>query len=463
MRIRSVRGWLALTAGLVGLGLTGSVVDVSAASADSSLKHQGRVVVKHTGKGPTGYEVTFRYRDRDAKRVQIKGEWSFARPSELPQLSSTPGNMVQGQGLLPSAWKPGDFPLQSPNSTDPNFPVIDMTKGKNGEWTYTTPLPSGAFNYGFFIDCKSNDGSGCSEVPDPNNPTWALEQGITKTSYIPVSQVYVPSDPKFHTVDYSWQAPADAQGKLRHVAYSSPGHLTPVNENYAVVYTPPGYDAKRAKAYPTLYLSHGGGENEMGWTAQGQAQNILDNLIITGEIQPMVVVMPNNNGYAASTNSGAYRDDLKSNLIPWVEKNYNVSTSAKNRAFSGLSGGGSLTNYWMLYDTAEFGYYGVMSVGFPPGTVLTEEQITALKKTNIFFGSGWQDSIFADGFTLGGVQRHTGPAREVRTLTDAGLPVHVDFINGAHNWYTWRILLRDFLTRTAFWPSPAATWSSTAS
>ena len=110
--------------------------------------------VTHTGKGPTGYTVTFRYANPTAKKVQIKGEWYFARPSELPQIAATPDHpVVEGQGLLPTDWRPGDFPLQRPNSTGPNFPVADMTKGKDGVWTYTTPLPSGVFTYSFRVDC----------------------------------------------------------------------------------------------------------------------------------------------------------------------------------------------------------------------------------------------------------------------------------------------------------------------
>ncbi|MER5515719.1 hypothetical protein [Streptomyces sp. NPDC002763] len=27
-----------------------------------------------------------------------------------------------------------------------------------------------------------------------------------------------------------------------------------------------------------------------------------------------------------------------------------------------------------------------------------------------------------------------------------------DFVNGGHEWFVWRRLIRDFLTRTAFFP-----------
>ncbi len=47
-------------------------------------------MIKHTRRGPTGYEVTFRYYAPQATRVQIKGEWYFERPSELPQLAGAP-------------------------------------------------------------------------------------------------------------------------------------------------------------------------------------------------------------------------------------------------------------------------------------------------------------------------------------------------------------------------------------
>jgi enterochelin esterase-like enzyme len=412
--------------------------------------------VVHTGTAPTGYTVTFRYANPTAQKVQIKGEWYFERPSELPQLAATPDHpIVEGQALLPTDWRPGDIPLQHPNSTAPNFPVADMTKGKDGVWTYTIPLPSGVFTYAFFVDCAGPDRSKCKPIADPSNLAWTEKSGITDVSPVLNSQVYVPSDPKFNTVDYSWQSPAPTQGKLTHESYSSPGHVTPKDKNYLVIYTPPNYDPARAKPYPTLYLSHGGGENEMGWSTQGVAGNILDNLILSGQIQPIIVVMPNGGGFAQSTFNEAYDQDLIHNMIPYVEQHYHVSHSASDRAFSGLSMGGMLTNSFIIKHPEVFDYFGMMSAGLPPQNArLTPEQIAALKGKSIWIGGGWQDVIHAAGFNT----THTGPAREVSTFAQAGVPVTTNFIHGSHEWYVWRILLRDFLTRTAFLPPPYATW-----
>jgi enterochelin esterase family protein len=42
-----------------------------------------------------------------------------------------------------------------------------------------------------------------------------------------------------------------------------------------------------------LYLQHGSGENERGWTARGRANFILDNLIAEQRARPMIIVMKN--------------------------------------------------------------------------------------------------------------------------------------------------------------------------
>ena len=64
------------------------------------------------------------------------------------------------------------------------------------------------------------------------------------------------------------------------------------------IYTPPGYDENRDQRYPVLYLLHGAGEDERGWSTQGRMNFILDNLIAAGKAQPMIVVMENGGGSA---------------------------------------------------------------------------------------------------------------------------------------------------------------------
>lgn len=64
-----------------------------------------------------------------------------------------------------------------------------------------------------------------------------------------------------------------------------------------VVYLPPGYS--KDHKYPVLYLLHGAGDTETGWTQKGKAAAILDNLYADKKAVPMLVVMPN--GYAGAS------------------------------------------------------------------------------------------------------------------------------------------------------------------
>lgn len=411
----------------------------SGGTASSSVGRSNRFSpeVIRTGRPPTGYEVTFRFRDPTATSVQIKGEWYFSKPAQTTTTSS--------QGLLPSQWSPGDVPIAYPNSFAANWPVASMTENsRTGVWSYTTPLPSGVFNYGFFVNCSSPTQTGCTEIADPSNPPWNVRNGVTAGSTEPTSQVYVPSDRRFHTVNYWWQAPSRVHGSLVDVTYNSPLSQSPVGQNYLAIYTPPGYDPNRSTPYPTLYLSHGGGGNEVDWSTQGVAGNILDNLITTGEVQPMIVVMTNFNGFGGGCGTSSWETDYDQNLvsavIPYVQSHYNVSSEPSQRAFAGLSCGGDLAGTLLTNYTSEFGYFGLMSPA--PNTIgtLSASQQAAIKQVAVMVGGGWQDPL------------HPFALTDLTAVQSAGGEVFPDFINGGHEWYVWRILLRDFLTRVAFYP-----------
>ncbi|RZL13001.1 MAG: esterase, partial [Hymenobacter sp.] len=79
-----------------------------------------------------------------------------------------------------------------------------------------------------------------------------------------------------------------ATGRLDSISYPS---STVGTVRKALVYTPPGFSAK--KKYPVLYLLHGIGGDEKEWLRGGRPQVILDNLYAEGKLQPMLVVMPN--------------------------------------------------------------------------------------------------------------------------------------------------------------------------
>ncbi|KOU69134.1 hypothetical protein ADK57_14060 [Streptomyces sp. MMG1533] len=414
--------------------------------------------VVHTGTGPTGYQVTFRYKDPDATSVKIKGEWYFANPYELSALTGDKDTTIETPGLLPAQWEPGDIPIGSPNSSAANWPVAAMTKdSRTGVWSYTVPLPSGVFNYGFYVDCSSSTQTGCTQVSDPGNPPWNTRNGKTTGSVQALSQVHVPSDPDFGTVDYGWQAPADGErGRLADVSYPTSSPIIPAGTNRLAVYTPPGYDAHRSKPYPTVYL-FSGGDNETDWSTQGDVSNILDNLINTGQIQPMVVVMPNSLGETQdSSGYPAFDANVIDHVIPYVESHYHVSASPSQRAVGGQGFGGSIAMSLLFRHTDRFGSYGILSPGViapftvPDASDITDAQVAAIKKVGVLVGGGWQEpSVTPSGVHGAG---HSYHARVVSTLAEKGVGLTADFVNGGHEWFVWRQLIKDFLTRTALFP-----------
>ena len=76
-------------------------------------------------------------------------------------------------------------------------------------------------------------------------------------------------------------------GLLQIVTYESKA-LRATRQAY--VYTPPDYTTRNA--LPVLYLLHGGGDLDPGWSMTGRAHIIMDNLIAERKARAMIVVMP---------------------------------------------------------------------------------------------------------------------------------------------------------------------------
>ncbi|MDH7600455.1 MAG: alpha/beta hydrolase-fold protein, partial [Sedimentisphaerales bacterium] len=150
-----------------------------------------------------------------------------------------------------------------------------------------------------------------------------------------------------------------------------------------MVYTPPGYST--TKKYPVLYLLHGIGGDQTEWQRLCHPENIIDNLLADGKIQPMIVVFPNGNatvtvdpnsaGRATGASRGTrggfgggfegwgkpFENDLIKDIIPYIESHYSVYTDREHRAIAGLSmGGGQALNIGM-YNIDLFAYIGGFS------------------------------------------------------------------------------------------------------
>ncbi len=143
------------------------------------------------------------------------------------------------------------------------------------------------------------------------------------------------------------------QGTLVEVSIPSIDQMiNTYGDTFALVYLPPGYDSSET-AYPTVYLLHGFGGNHRTWQDIEDIKDILDYLISTGEIQPMIVVMPSGFSFMGGTfytNSqyppggsdvfGMAENYIADEVVSYIDSTFRTIPDNRHRAVIGLSMGG---------------------------------------------------------------------------------------------------------------------------
>jgi enterochelin esterase-like enzyme len=235
------------------------------------------------------------------------------------------------------------------------------------------------------------------------------------------------------------------------------------------VYTPPGYDSSSTARYPVLYLMHGGGDEDSGWSTIGRAGFILDNLLAAGKIKPMVVVMPNGSLDLPGVNRvtvpaltpelqaqriavltrlhDAFVQDLVGSIIPHIESRYRVFRDRAQRAMAGLSMGGAQTLRTVPSNLDKFAWVGVFSMGLQTGrdqgvagdfeqrnaAFFADSAATNRQLRLFYIAAGNNDLTVTDG-----------PRKLSALLTQRGIKHEFNETGGGHNWINWRLYLHDF-------------------
>ena len=322
-----------------------------------------------------------------------------------------------------------------------------MTKGADGVWSVTTPPAVPGFHYYWFV----LDGV---QVNDPASETFF---GYGK----PTSGLEVP-DPAgdFYAIK---DVP---HGEVREKVYFS---KTTGEWRRARVYTPPGYDKDTKTRYPVLFLQHGAGENETGWTRQGRAQFILDNLIAAGKAKPMIVVMER--GYTTPDTPdirqqnmlaafGKFQKVVVDDLIPTIDGAYRTIPDREHRAMAGLSMGGMQTLFITSHHLDKFAYIASLSgpmLRNASNPLLSEASLQGPFDTKLAY-----DGMFSDPAAfnkrvrllwigVGGAEPEmfrTSIGGAVQALQSAGVKlVYFESDGTAHEWQTWRRSLNDLAPR----------------
>jgi enterochelin esterase-like enzyme len=298
-----------------------------------------------------------------------------------------------------------------------------LAKGADGIWSVTVgPVAPEVYEYEFTIDGMT--------FHDPRNPAIKTNQGPSVVS----SLVTVRGDEPFF-----FDVRPVPHGTVEIRTYDS--DVTD-RSRQVYVYTPPGYDDGSAPL-PVLYLLHGADGEDRSWTMLGRAHTILDNLYAAGRLAPMVVVMPY--GYAYPWDAGVagdqqqadFLEDLKTQLIPFVESNYRVSRDRADRALAGLSRGGSQTLNIGLRHLDLFSRLGVFSAagGSQPETVFADVAANAAnvnRQLDLFWiGMGTEDGGYENAKKLSAF------------LTSSSISHTFREIHGAHTWIVWRNFLNE--------------------
>jgi len=322
----------------------------------------------------------------------------------------------------------------------------DMTKGQAGYWEVTTkPLLPGFHYYAISVDGFAANDPGSRVFFAARKEVTGLEVPGPDEGFFAVKDV------PHGTVRTQWYF-SKATAEIRRI----------------FVYTPPGYD-QGTERYPVLYLQHGWGEDEAGWSDQGHENFILDNLIAEKKAVPMIIV--NENGMTgvhfqppqppragAAPNpprppravSRFFMDEryaavdgvISHDLIPYIDEHFRTIADRDHRALAGLSMGGAQALRIGLNHLDQFAYLAAFSPAIAI-TDTTKDYDGALAdpaKINQQLHLLWI-GIGSEDFLLEPV------ARSHEVLEKAGIK-HV-WVNtsGAHVWTVWRKYLADFAPR----------------
>jgi enterochelin esterase-like enzyme len=319
----------------------------------------------------------------------------------------------------------------------------DMTKNEKGVWMCTSdPQVVGFHYYSIWIDSVA--------VMDRNTEAYF---GSNWES----SGIEIPEGSEGDYYRFNKNIP---HGQVRSILYWSE-----INgmERHCNVYIPAEYEQNPNKKYPVLYLLHGWGEDENGWSNQGHMGNIMDGLIASDKAVPMIVVMDCGDFKANSDVRKPMMSDVTQvyikDLIPYIDKTFRTGTDRQSRAMAGLSRGGMQTTTTVFNNMDKFAWMGTFS-GFFMGMSMgprpsggNAQQPSMSQQIETAFNGVFKDAAAFDKqinllFISTGTEERS-PKETVEALKTHGIK-HIVFHESqgtAHEWLTWRRALNDFAPR----------------
>ena len=201
------------------------------------------------------------------------------------------------------------------------------------------------------------------------------------------------------------------------------------------VYLPENYAERAAKeVFPVLYLQHGMWGNETDWTVQGNLLPIMDSLLQLGQIEEMVIIMPDNCPHRptseeerANATNGEWEGHF-AQFMAEAESKYAISREPSHRAIAGLSMGGYHTMRVSSVLDGQFDYVGM----FSPATFVHQ----APTNPKVFWLAIGNEDFLYESF------------QEYRKWLDSN---HIEYTYyesaGGHTWPNWQDYIVRFLVK----------------
>jgi enterochelin esterase-like enzyme len=230
----------------------------------------------------------------------------------------------------------------TPKNLTPNKEYkVAIAARVNGKWdtagaldNYVTVITRSYNNIQYHTPSNTNNNNNNNENNNNNNNNNNNQQQTT-SNYNYQQYMQFKEAPSYYFNSCS-QA-----GKVVKESYNGINGYNSLN-----VYLPYGYDS--SKKYNIFYLMHGGGENEntLFYQDDTMMQNLFDNMIKNGELEPLIVVTPTFN----KTEAGRFYNEFRQSVVPFVEGKYStyaggntsqssLQASRMHRAYGGFSMG----------------------------------------------------------------------------------------------------------------------------
>lgn len=383
-----------------------------------------------TGKSDADYQATFVYEDqdeRDAVSVSVTGSLQFYKHDDITDGFINTGTADGAKVYDAFHYEKGMF--NTGYGLNGDSQSYELTEVEDERFEVTLPFPGNLYYYDYVVTYE--DGSQVT-IQDPankseSNPASKHDSGhsifyVGNSNNTAVGQekIYPRTDEKKGTYSFVEYQAVD-------------GTKQPLG-----VYLPKDYDS--SKLYKTIYVSHGGGGNEVEWMGIGAVPNIMDNLIAENEVAESVVVTMDNSYFG--WNYDTISKNFKENIIPYIEQHYSVSMNVKDRALCGLSMGSMTTSTILLQNTELFGAYGCFSGA---NTQATIKNVDELKNVKIYLTGGNVDMATKATTPEGDVGNPGKTVGLAKILTNLGVNYEMDIKDGAHDWAVWRAAFTTFV------------------